>query len=312
MQKLTLKEHMTDAQCKERWEGKHLGENDFDILVTDDTDAYTTGGDLLLRFRKRAIPYDILKEGYEGLKMGIRLTEARGTAAGESMKRERSDGSKANTTVNPRVETGAVGYMDQNAMVRYCRMTALTAQYFDDFQRAIPFVKRVNDLYRDLCPEAFQRQLNIAKGTNRNYVIADTAFTTVTVNRNFQTAVHKDSGDFPRGFGNLIVYREGENWSGSYFCLPQYRVAVDLRNTDILFADVHRWHGNTPFINFNPAPTPYSNSKLNPQRDIYRDPNGTDMRISFVMYYREYMINCKQPSEELRDTQMEQGGFLKL
>lgn len=311
MQKLSLKEHMTDAQCGERWMGKFLDDTVFDTLITEDTDAYSLNGQLLFRFRKNAIPLDVLKEGYEGMKVGVRLTEARGTAAGESFKRIRTDGSVTNTTVNNRVETGAMGYMDKNAMVRYCRQTAFTTEYFKEFQRGIPFVRRVDELYKELCPTHFFRQLNIARGTNRNYVIEDTAFTTVTVNRNFQTAVHKDSNDFPRGFGNLIVYREGENWSGSYFCLPQYRVAVDLRNTDILFVDVHKWHGNTPFHNFNPAPTPFSHSKLNPLKDMYHE-GGTDLRFSFVLYYREFMITCKQPSEELFDTKMEQGGFLKL
>lgn len=292
-------------------QGKFLGVDSYDKLLTEDTDAYSMQGELLLRFRKNAIPLPILIEGYMGLKHGVRLTEARGTAAGESFKRKRLDGSTTNTTVNNRVETGAAGYMDANAMVRYCRMTALTAEYFNDFKRSYPFVKHVSNLYKELCPEYYARQLNIVKGSNKNYIIPETVFSTVTVNRNFQTAVHKDSGDYPHGFGNLIVYREGENWSGSYFCLPQYRVAVDMRNTDLLFVDVHKWHGNTPFINFNPSPTPFSNSKLNPQKEMYK-PGGVDMRFAFVMYYRENVINCKQPAQELKDVQMESGGFLKL
>lgn len=312
MQKILLKEYMTDAACGERYQGKFLDDSAFDTLITEDTDGYTIGGQMLFRFRKGAIEFNVLKEGYEGMKWGVRLTEARGTAAGDSFKRIRTDGSVTNTTVNNRVETGAMGYMDKNAMVRYCRQTAFTTEYFKEFQRGMPFVHRVNELYEELCPEHYRRQLNIARGTNRNYVIDDTAFTTVTVNRNFQTAVHKDSGDFPRGFGNLIVYREGDEWTGSYFCLPQYRVAIDLRNTDILFVDVHKWHGNTPFHNFKPAPTPFSGSKLNPLKDYYINNPGQDMRFSFVLYYREFMITCKQPKEELFDTKMEQGGFLKL
>lgn len=282
----------------------------FDRLVTSDADGYSSKGELLFRFRKNVIPFDILKAGYDHFKFGIMLTEARGAAAGESFKRTRSDGSTTNTTVNQHVETGAVGYMDQNAMVRYCRKTALTSRYFEDFKQGIPFVKEVDRLYKELCPEHYARQIAIARGTNRNYVIEDTSFTTVTVNRNFQTAVHKDTGDFPRGFGNLAVYREGD-WDGSYFTLPQYRVGIDMQNCDILFVDVHKWHGNTPFVNFNPAPTDFSSRVNHPMKDKYTW-DGNDLRFSFVMYYREYMINCKQPSQELKDTQIEQGGFLKL
>lgn len=285
---LTLKRHLTEAQG-ELLKGKFLDESYFDLLIQEDVDAYNAEGEMLLKFRKGAIPFPVLKNGYESFKESIEWTEGRGVASGSSHKRIRADGTIANTTVGNFVESGNVGYMDKNAMVRYCRKTAFAQKYFEEFQAGIPFVQHIDNLYKELCPEHYARQLNIARGTNRNYVIGDTTFTTITVNRNFQTAVHKDSGDFMRGFGNLCVYREG-SFKGAYFCLPEYRVAVDMQNTDMLFVDVHRWHGNTAFI----------------------DPSPDYLRIAFVMYYRENMITCKQPSEELRDTKMEQGGFLKL
>jgi len=311
MQKLILKEYITDAECEQKWKGKFLTEDNFDILLTEDTDAYTTQGEMLLRFRKNVIPRDVLQAGADAFKGSVELTEGRGMASGGSFKRIRKDGSTANTTVGNFVESGAVGYLDHNAMIHYCRKTAFTSRYFERFMEGVPFVQAVDKLYAELCPEHYARQRNIVQGTNKNYVIADTTFTTVTVNRNFQTAVHKDAGDFQRGFGNLSVYREG-TWTGSYFCLPQYRVAVDMQNCDMLFVDVHRWHGNTGFKNWNPAPTPYSKSERNPQKGMYVSEDGKDLRIAFVMYYREYMVTCKSPKEELKDTQMEQGGFLKL
>lgn len=170
-----------------------------------------------------------------------------------------------------------------------CRKTAFAKHYFEKFQKGIPFVEYIDKKYAELCPEHHRKQMAIAMGTNRNYRIADTSFTTVTVNRNFQTAVHKDAGDYPDGFGNLIIYREGE-YKGAYFCLPEFRAAIDMQNCDILFADVHRWHGNTPF--------------LETSKDY--------LRIAFVMYYREYMYLCKQPSQELFNIKMNQTGFLKL
>ncbi len=77
---------------------------------------------------------------------------------------------------------------------------------------------------------------------------------------------------------------------GGYFCLPEYRVAIDMHNEDILFADVHKWHGNTEF-------TGCSEDWL---------------RIAFVMYYREYMYKCKSPKEELQSIKQKETGFLKL
>jgi hypothetical protein len=287
METYKLKNYMPKGA--EHLKGKMLDDKCYDTLITSDCDGYDMYGNLLFRYRKNAIPFEILKTGYEAFKDSITLTEGRGIASGSSHKRIKKDGTVSNITVGNKVYSGNVGYMDAGAMVHYCRKTAFARDYFAKFQQGIPFVEFIDKKYEELCPEHYKKQLAIAAGTNRNYRIAQTSFTTVTVNRNFQTAVHKDSGDFPEGFGNLIVYREGD-FKGSYFCLPEYRVAIDMQNCDILFADVHKWHGNTP----------------------YKDCSADYKRISFVMYYREFMHKCKQPSEELQQIKQNETGFLTL
>jgi len=269
--------------------GKFLDNNSFDTLINEDSDGYDMYGNLLFRYRKNAIPVDVLKNGVDSFEGSINLTDGRGIASGSSHKRIRKDGSISKITVGNKVYSGNVGYMDSGAMVHYCRKTAFARDYFDKFKQGIPFVEFVDKKYKELCPQHYQKQFSIANGTNKNYRISDTSFTTVTVNKNFATAVHKDSGDFPDGFGNLIVYREGD-YKGSYFCMPEYRVAIDMQNCDILFADVHSWHGNTPFEECS---------------DDYK-------RIAFVMYYREYMYKCKQPSEELKKIKQDKTGYLTL
>lgn len=283
-----LKKQLTDEQT-EKLKGKFLNDKNYDLLITEDADGYDINGNLLFRFRKNAIPLETLMLGVNSFKDSIELTESRGYASGSSHKRIRKDGSVSNITVGNKVESGSVGFMDSSAMVKYCRKTAFAKNYFEKFNAGIPFVKFIDDKYKELCPTHYAKQKAIAQGTNQNYVIGDTAFTTVTVNKNFRTAVHQDAGDFPDGFGNLIAYREGD-WTGGYFCLPQYKVAIDLQNTDILFVDVHKWHGNTDFINTN--------------KDW--------LRISFVLYYREYMYKCKQPAEELLKMKMDKTGYLNL
>ena len=63
-----------------------------------------------------------------------------------------------------------------------------------------------------------------------------------------------------------------------------------FQNTVILFVDVHKWHGNTEYINCS---------------DDW-------LRISFVMYYREYMYKCKSPTEQLEQIKNEKTGYLTL
>lgn len=289
MQTLQLKRQITE-EAAEKLLTTFLGNDAYDAVITTDTDAHDLAtGALLFRFRKAALPPGSCKFGYECFKNSITFDSGRGAASGFIGKHILQDGRLGKAIKGNKVFSGNVGFMDYNNMIRYCRKTAFARKYFDQYTAGIPFVQQVDKLYAQLCPQHYAIQRAIADGTNRNYVIADTAFTTVTVNQNFATAVHKDSGDLPQGFGNLCVYRHG-HYQGGYFCLPEWRIAIDLHSDDMLFVDVHRWHGNTPFINMQPDA----------------------LRIAFVMYYREYMYKCKQPAQELQDVKMEQGGFLKL
>lgn len=276
-------------KAAERLNKRFIDESYIDRMIDADIDGFDSHGRLLFKFRKAVIPPHILRLGYDNFKDSIQVTEGRGAASGTSGKRVLKDGTVSKITVGAPVESGNVGYMDRNAMVRYCRLTTFAKEHFDQFKAGIPFVQHIDDLYSILCPDQYKLQRAMADATNRNYVIPGTSFTTVTVNKNFQTAVHKDSGDFMHGMGNLCVYRQG-NYDGCYFVLPEYGAGFDLHNGDMLFVDVHKYHGNTPFKNADPD----------------------YLRISFVMYYRENMIACKQPSEELAHVKHATGNYFKL
>jgi hypothetical protein len=253
-----------------------VDETHYNQLITESCDGYNEEGELLFKFRKGALPLDILKSGYESFKGSIEVTDGRGAASGSSHKRIRKDGTVSNITVGNKVRSGNVGYMDPSAMVRYCRKTAFAKKYFDKFKEGIPFVEFVSDKYEELCPEPYIRQREACNNTDNYYLIGDSVFSTVTVNENFRTAIHQDAGDFKDGFGNLIVYREGE-FKGGYFTLPEYGVALDLHNGDMLFVDVHRFHGN---------------SEITDKSEDWK-------RVSFVLYLREKIQSCGAPEEEL-------------
>lgn len=290
VQKLVLKRLYRDEDF-EKLKGNYIDESYIKLpLITEDTDAYDTSGNLLLKFRKKVLDVTLLKTAVDSFEGSIVPTESRGMASGGSFKRVRKDGTVSKITVSNKVTTGAVGMMDPVAMVPYCRKTAYTAAYYDVYKEGIPFLQRVDELYAELVPNQYAVQKQYAEATNPNWVIPGTCFTTVTVNKNFRTAIHKDSGDLRQGFGNLIAYREGD-WTGNYFMLPEYGIGVDLHNGDMLFVDVHKWHCNTPFLNFDEA---------------------TCKRISFVVYYREYMLKCDSPSKELERIKIEKNGFFRL
>lgn len=115
-----------------------------------------------------------------------------------------------------------------------------------------------------LLPENYNKQKEVIKKIDPNFIINDTVFTTITVNKNFRTALHKDKGDCKEGFGNLIVCSKG-SYKKSYTLFPQYGIGIDCREGDFLLMDVHQWHCNAPI-------------------------EGDGIRLSFVFYLREKML----------------------
>ena len=147
----------------------------------------------------------------------------------------------------------------------------------------MPLIRRVDEVFKESLPERYQAQADIIAQTSEDFYISQTVFTTITVNMNFQTAVHKDKGDYEKGFGVLTALRAG-HYTGCYFVLPKYRIACDMQTGDVMLADVHEWHGNTP---------------------IY--PQGRFERLSLVFYYREKMQYCDDAEAELLKAKKERG-----
>ena len=124
--------------------------------------------------------------------------------------------------------------------VRECRFNMDCPE---EYKQTLPMIKDVDELYKKLTPDHYAKQRKKADQTH--FKIPGTAFTTITTNVNFQTTIHKDSGDDPEGFGNLLAIERGE-YDGGETCFPQYGVGVDVRTGDALFMNVHEWHANLP------------------------------------------------------------------
>ena len=197
--------------------------------------------------------------------------------------------------VNNQVASNPIGFYEsgKNFADLPCRLTHFTRTNFEKYNDGLPFIQHIDKLFQKLIPEAHNKQL-VRADTKPHLKIPKTAFSTVTINRNFRTAMHRDAGDFKDGFGNLTVIERGK-YHGGYTIFPQYGVAIDLRNNDFVAMDVHQWHCNTPMYEteedkaFNET-LDYA-FKDNPEvgtAGIYEKYT----RISFVCYLREKIANC--------------------
>lgn len=257
--------------------GKLFDEPFFPIIAKEDTDIYTEDGELLIRFRKNVLPLSHIADALEALyKFTLNVTTIRGIASGN----------KADTDLPMGVMSNIIGYFDkfciqERAMFkRYHiknltsnKLTKFTRDFPELFAKVVPLIQDIDAQYAQLVPVQYKKQRALANKTE--FRIKDTAFSTVTTNVNFRTALHKDAGDYEAGFGNLVVIENGK-YRGAYTGFPQYGVAVDVRTGDFLAMDVHQWHANTAQI--ETAKVPY--------------------RLSLVSYFRENIV-LNNPNDTL-------------
>ena len=305
---IIVKKILTDEEIGNK-EGTYYDEKDFKYILTSDADVYKENGELLLKFRKNVIPKELSDSALNSFRKVAKIKKNnRGAAAGvldlaklpkyvkqicnDPTKKKNKysshyitkNGEKSKTVTTNLAASNIIGYYDKpdrninkDGKAPKCRQTAFTRDNELLWKQSLPFINHVDKLFKELVPDRHSLQYNQAQKTPK-FVINNTCFSTLTVNYSWRTAVHKDSGDFKDGFGNLIVIEDYENpntYKGSYTGFPQYGVCVDLRTGDFLAMDVHEWHCNTEFKNANV--------------EIRDDFN----RLSIVCYLRNKMINCK-------------------
>ena len=196
--------------------------------------------------------------------------------------------------VNNTVFSSVVGYFEKTPFMKLpCRLTSYTQGFFEEYKKGIPFIQAIDKIFKTLTPGPYQKQLDRIKATPK-YRIADTAFSSVTINRNFRTALHQDAGDFKDGYGNLTVLERGK-YHGGFTLFPQFSVGFDLRMGDFLAMDVHQWHCNTEMT--ETAEDKAFNKTLEPIK-YFKTKTGAEgadkafSRISFVCYVREGLNDC--------------------
>jgi hypothetical protein len=226
--------------------------NQIDLIINHDADVYNEEGKILLKFRKQKLKKHNIDSFYDNVVpfMLKHPTQTRGSTTGSKNKHVRT---------NPSVYSTIVGYFDRwgpshkvtfkrNNLKKQpleIRETMFSEQYPQKFKKLIPLIKEIDVLYKKYIPDRYAKQIRKARQTY--FKIPNTSFTTVTTNLNFKTAIHRDKGDDIEGFGNLAVIEKGK-YKGAETCLPQYGVGVNVRSGDILYMDVHQWHGNLPMI----------------------------------------------------------------
>jgi len=183
------------------------------------------------------------------------------------------------TTYANSVNSGIAGWFDRYPRIPYGRATTYTRDNFDKFKLSFPFLQSLSKGFKDLLPGRFAAQMEAANKLDPSFLVPETPFTTITVNKTFRTACHYDAGDLNAGLSNLLTLSNTGNYSGCYLVAPEYRVAVNVRPGDLLLINNHEvMHGNTEIVCHDEI----------------------SERISLVCYFREKMLELG--SREYEDT----------
>ena len=299
-------------------EGEHFDESHYKLILDHDADVYTKEGKLLMKLRKNVIPKKVTDDALDALRDASKKKhENRGASAGMLDRNKMANyigdfvnpgkfrtkfkssvtGIESNQATSNLSPSNIIGFFDKpdrnlKGKGAPCRLTAFNRDYPELWKQTQPFLNEIDKQFKNLVPKAHKAQYDQCQQTP-DFAIGNTAFSTVTINYSWRTALHRDVGDFMDGFGNLLVIEDTKNpnkYKGAYTGFPQYGVAANVRTGDFLAMDVHEWHANTEFkpVNKNITGGAKENDVLN---------NWHFNRLSVVCYLRDKMIQCKNMKE---------------
>ncbi len=249
------------------------GPGDYDHVVDRDetlVDAFT--GRTVFVFRRRAVLAEavaLARSSWQDVATFARPSVTRRAAAGpvdlEAFKAIRPDVvglvPLTSTTAHLKLADGRVlrqpmsnpvlsflaGY-GVDRFTKTARANLLTNNHPVRWTRSVPFFHAVDAVHAAELPAVHAVHLERIEARHPAWRIPQTALSTVTINVNYESRYHHDTGDFRDGYSALTVVERGA-YDGGLFVLPGYRVAVDVREGDVLLCQSHvDLHGNTRMV----------------------------------------------------------------
>lgn len=264
--------------------GKVIGDDAYNVLLTGPTRVFMPDGKPLCVYLPGAMDGYITEEQYAVLhSLRTDMTNNRGPASGT---RGAKVGQQKRTYFG-HVSSNILGAFDPGGTFKFCRLTAWTGRHLPEWQLLQPVLQRVAKQMQDHVPERYAAQMEEIDRTHPDWVVPGTPFTTITVNNTYPTGVHTDKGDLDKGFSTIFTLRRG-SYTGGRFVFPEFRVAVDLQDGDLILMDAHQWHGNTAI------------TCACGKRITRFCPDCEAERISVVSYMRTAMTKCGSEAEEVQ------------
>jgi hypothetical protein len=172
------------------------------------------------------------------------------------------------------LRTGSVGFWEPGRWP-YPRASPFTRDDPEGWAEVCRLFLELDRVYRAALPDVYADQRRYAGLIHPDWRVPGTAFTAGTVNATAEYHPHRHGGNLALGVSVMAVFRRGA-YTGGLFVLPEYRVAVDARDRDVILFRSDALHGNTPF-----AGVP-----------------GAYERLSLVAYCRRRLLGCGSAKAE--------------
>jgi hypothetical protein len=222
---------------------KHLSDSKYALdTLTESTICYYPNGDVLALFLKgdifkssrKALP-TLIPESIRNMAFdGLSQIELSPTGFHKPKRRE----TKGAIDWNPDAKELVFGYTDSGSI----ELTNATKAQVEHYEKVLPLIRLMNAIYARILPKEYVAETR-HKVARAEFRAAGTTFTTVTVNRNLPTALHKDEKNHPGLIAMTTVAAPGT--TGGEFCFPQYALKVPVKPGDLLIAATSReWHCN--------------------------------------------------------------------
>jgi len=264
-----------DAAGAQLLKGTYANESHYDQVVDDDMVVLTPDGDVVAVLVEGVLSPRARRRAYKYLSTIEGMPSNRATAVyrGSSLPRIRKrDGSLSRTRQVPLsvldmlkakgVRGDVLGSLDATPRTPRCRLSSWSLKNPQVLRGVRQLAQEVDELFKVWVMDRYIAQLAVVWQA-RDWQLHGTAFTTITVNKNFRTAYHTDKGDLREGFSCLTTLGR---FKGGLLVLPRYRVAFNVKPGSVLMMDAHEFHGNTQI---------------------------TGERITAVLYCRERINRCK-------------------
>jgi hypothetical protein len=288
--RFVVRSRIPAEQCA-KWKGRHAEHDHYDIVIDGSAEVYGPDGKLLLNVLRGDVDKSIADGCYETyhwlrqFKSDNRATYA-GYKAGKMILKDGtlSKSGRAIDENGNRVKVSSVigGYFEpQGGRNPFCRPAQITHRYPEEWSRLVPLLQECAKHYRINAPIRYKKHKECVDKTHPAWIIPKTPFSSITVNNTVAAAYHQDGGDLKDGMGCMYVYKRGE-YDGFQLVVPEYRIAINMRDNDLLLFDPRVWHGS-----------------IKPYNTVGEEQEDWE-RISIVMYFREGLMGRKSPAEEHR------------